>query len=275
LGHKIALEAIREGEAIRKYGQTIGFASRDIAPGEWIHSHNVVLSEFAREPASASAIPPPPAASEGRTFLGYQRPGGKSGTRNYLALVEADEPAPPPPPAALFREVTLPEGTALQVELLSAVNSGTSAVGDSVVATLAEPVSIEGAEVLPGGARVTGEVLAVQPAGKVKGRASLALVFTSVDSDGETYPISARFEMVAPATKADDAKKIGIPAAGGAVLGAILGGKKGAAVGAAVGGGAGTAVVVMTPGDEVRLAEGTTLKVTLADAVDVRVPIQR
>jgi hypothetical protein len=31
----------------------------------------------------------------------------------------------------------------------------------------------------------------------------------------------------------------------------------------------------MTPGDEVRLAEGTTLKVTLADAVDVRVPIQR
>jgi altronate hydrolase len=87
LGHKIAVEAIPEGEAIRKYGQTIGFASRDIAPGEWIHSHNVVLSEFAREPASASAIPPPPAAIEGRTFLGYQRPGGKSGTRNYLALV--------------------------------------------------------------------------------------------------------------------------------------------------------------------------------------------
>jgi hypothetical protein len=192
-----------------------------------------------------------------------------------VRVVEADEPPPPPPPAARFREVTLPEGTALQLELLSAVNTGTSAVGDSVVATLAEPVSIEGAEVLPGGARVTGEVLAVQPAGKVKGRASLALVFTSVDSDGETYPISARFEMVAPATKADDAKKIGIPAAGGAVLGAILGGKKGAAVGAAVGGGAGTAVVVMTPGDEVRLAEGTTLKVTLADAVDVRVPIQR
>lgn len=192
-----------------------------------------------------------------------------------IRVVEENAPSPPPPPEARFREVTVPAGTVLQIELGSAVNTGSSAVGDSVTATLAEPVLVNGAEVLPGGSRVSGEVLAVQPAGKVKGRASLALVFTSLEIGGETYPISARFEMVAPATKVDDAKKIGIPAAGGAVLGAILGGKKGAAVGAAVGGGAGTAVVVMTPGDEVRLAEGTTLKVSLADAVEVRVPIVR
>ena len=62
--------------------------------------------------------------------------------------------------------------------------------------------------------------------------------------------------MVAPATKASDAKTIGIPAAGGAVLGAVLGGKKGAAIGAAVGGGAGTAVVLTTAGKEVGLASG-------------------
>lgn len=39
-GHKIALAEITEGETIRKYGEVIGRASRDIAPGEWVHTHN-------------------------------------------------------------------------------------------------------------------------------------------------------------------------------------------------------------------------------------------
>ena len=36
-GHKMAVGAIREGEPVRKYGQTIGFASKAISPGEWVH----------------------------------------------------------------------------------------------------------------------------------------------------------------------------------------------------------------------------------------------
>jgi altronate hydrolase len=87
MGHKLALETIRAGEPVRKYGQVIGFASREIAPGEWVHCHNVALSDFARDPASATETPPRPEPIEGRTFLGYQRPSGKAGTRNYLALV--------------------------------------------------------------------------------------------------------------------------------------------------------------------------------------------
>ena len=43
---------------------------------------------------------------------------------------------------------------------------------------------------------------------------------------------------VAPATKKKDALTIGLPAAGGAVVGALVDGKKGAGIGAAVGGGA-------------------------------------
>src|SRR5437868_15265996 len=48
-GHKIAISNIGSGEAIRKYGQIIGFASCDIAPGEHVHTHNVVLKEFGRD----------------------------------------------------------------------------------------------------------------------------------------------------------------------------------------------------------------------------------
>ena len=48
-GHKMAIMAIREGEPIRKYGQTIGFASKTISPGDWVHEQNVALRDFARD----------------------------------------------------------------------------------------------------------------------------------------------------------------------------------------------------------------------------------
>jgi hypothetical protein len=193
-----------------------------------------------------------------------------------VAAVTVIDPAaepPAPPPMAKFREYTVPSGTKISVRLADEVGSGTSKVGDTVEAVLAEAVVVDGAEALPAGSAVTGEVADVQQAGKVKGRASLALRFTRVTAHGENYPLAARFTMVAPATKEQDAKTIGIPAAGGAVIGAIVGGKKGAAVGAAVGGGAGTARVLMTAGQEVALPEGTELSLTTSNAVDVRIPI--
>jgi altronate dehydratase small subunit len=40
MGHKIALTAIGEGEAITKFGVVIGMAMRRIEAGEWVHLHN-------------------------------------------------------------------------------------------------------------------------------------------------------------------------------------------------------------------------------------------
>jgi altronate dehydratase small subunit len=40
MGHKIALAAINEGEAITKFGVVIGIAMRRIEAGEWVHLHN-------------------------------------------------------------------------------------------------------------------------------------------------------------------------------------------------------------------------------------------
>jgi altronate dehydratase small subunit len=39
-GHKIALAEIPEGESVRKYGEVIGRTTRDVTPGEWVHTHN-------------------------------------------------------------------------------------------------------------------------------------------------------------------------------------------------------------------------------------------
>ena len=40
-GHKIALQLIRKGEDVVKYGSTIGTATEDIPPGAHVHTHNV------------------------------------------------------------------------------------------------------------------------------------------------------------------------------------------------------------------------------------------
>ncbi len=48
LGHKIALEDIRKGDMVKKYGQAIGFATKDIKKGDWIHTHNLT-SQYLKE----------------------------------------------------------------------------------------------------------------------------------------------------------------------------------------------------------------------------------
>ena len=40
-GHKFATERIGKGQAIRKYGETIGKATKPIRSGDWIHTHNL------------------------------------------------------------------------------------------------------------------------------------------------------------------------------------------------------------------------------------------
>ncbi|HEX7446210.1 MAG TPA: altronate dehydratase family protein [Pirellulales bacterium] len=87
MGHKVALTAIAKGGRVFRYGQTIGFATEDIEPGDWVHTHNLEAGAFSREYEYATDVPPDPAPIEGRTFLGYRRPDGKSGTRNYLAVI--------------------------------------------------------------------------------------------------------------------------------------------------------------------------------------------
>lgn len=178
------------------------------------------------------------------------------------------------PPVAKFREFTVPEGTPLKLTLETSVSSETSNAGDAIEAKLAEAVRVDDVEVVPAGSVVRGTVTAAQSAGKVKGRASLALHFDTVEVGQARYPISAGLAVEAASTKKKDAAKIGIPAAAGAIIGGIIGGGKGAATGAAIGGGGGAAVVLMTEGKPVTFSVGTSMMVTLARSIDVRVPLK-
>jgi altronate hydrolase len=88
-GHKMALVDVVKGQPIVKFGQIIGFASKDIAAGEWIHEHNVEMHAFERdyrfaEDARKEEILP---VEKQATFQGYRRANGKVGTRNYIGIL--------------------------------------------------------------------------------------------------------------------------------------------------------------------------------------------
>jgi len=88
-GHKLALRKISPGGEVRRYGQVIGFAIRDIEPGQHVHVHNLGLHDFDRlaesgiDALQVGVLP----MSERRTFSGYLRTNGSVGTRNMIAVI--------------------------------------------------------------------------------------------------------------------------------------------------------------------------------------------
>jgi altronate hydrolase len=87
LGHKMAVRPIKKSQAVLKYGQIIGFASKDIAPGEHVHVHNVRAETFQRDYAFGRDCPSPPTRADPRNWNGYDRGDGRYGTRNYIAVI--------------------------------------------------------------------------------------------------------------------------------------------------------------------------------------------
>ncbi|MDR2451238.1 MAG: altronate dehydratase family protein [Candidatus Accumulibacter sp.] len=86
-GHKIAARDIEAGAPVRRYGQIIGFAKTGIGAGRHVHVHNLGMGEFARDYAIGQEARELPKAEEPAVFMGYRRPDGKVGTRNYLAVI--------------------------------------------------------------------------------------------------------------------------------------------------------------------------------------------
>ena len=88
-GHKMAAAPIAKGEPVLKFGQIIGFATEDIAPGQHVHTQNCAFAAFERDyafgkDAREEEILP---VERQATFEGFRRASGKCGTRNYIGVV--------------------------------------------------------------------------------------------------------------------------------------------------------------------------------------------
>ena len=90
-GHKVAIHDLAAGAPVHRYGQVIGFAQGHIAAGDHVHMHNLIVRDFAREYEFSTDIHPltPISPGEIRSFLGYARPSGRIGTRNYVAVISS------------------------------------------------------------------------------------------------------------------------------------------------------------------------------------------
>ena len=88
-GHKVATSPISKGKYVYKSGQIIGIATRDIQPGEHVHSHNVDISGYNRE----YSIDPDAKLTnyvsdhERAMFDGFVRDDGQVATRNYIGVL--------------------------------------------------------------------------------------------------------------------------------------------------------------------------------------------
>lgn len=90
-GHKVALQDIRQGEAIIRYGEVIGCAVQPIPKGRWVEKSLVELPPAPEldELPLAGKVPEPLPPLEGYTFEGFRNPDGSAGTRNMLGIVSS------------------------------------------------------------------------------------------------------------------------------------------------------------------------------------------
>jgi altronate hydrolase len=80
---------IAAGSPVRRYNQIIGFASRQISPGDHVHVHNLAMGSFERDYAFCADTRPQHQPSTRLTFDGIVRPDGRVATRNFLGVISS------------------------------------------------------------------------------------------------------------------------------------------------------------------------------------------
>ncbi len=86
-GHKVATRDVAAGAPVRRYGQTIGFASQVIAPGDHVHTHNLAMGEPGRAYEFSTLARPTAFVDAPATFQGIRREDGRVATRNYVGIL--------------------------------------------------------------------------------------------------------------------------------------------------------------------------------------------
>lgn len=167
-------------------------------------------------------------------------------------------------PAAPPDAVTLPERTPIHVTLDQTLATNKNKAGDHFLATVSEPVVVDGNTVIPKGARVDGRIVDSRKAGYLKGKADLRLALRDVRVNGQSYEVHTT--SVGRKSIVHNKRSllwIGGGAGGGVLIGALAGGGEGAAIGGPVGATAG-AVVYFTTKRNVKYPAETPLTFHLA-----------
>src|ERR1700723_21886 len=144
------------------------------------------------------------------------------------------------PPQLVPSNLTLPAGSVIQIRTTEFLSSDKNQKGNTFIATLAQPIVIDGWVVMRRGQTITGQVTDAVRAGRVKGVSKLQLELNHVELvDGQLLPVQTQLLNASAGTsKGRDAAAIGVTTGTGAAIGAAAAGGPGAAIGAGAGFGA-------------------------------------
>ena len=204
--------------------------------------------------------------------------GGNSGSYDPNGgYSDNDQPAGSPNPGgqpnmtgSRAGNYTVPNGLIMTGVLENEINTKVSQNNDRFRLTVQSPIEFRGAV-------IEGYISGVGRSGRVKGESNVTFNFEKITlRDGQTYDFAGYLQGIKDHTgktvridnegtaKGDSqtretAKRGGIGAGIGAIIGAIAGGGKGAAIGAILGGGAGAGSVIVQGKDDIRLLPGSTI----------------
>lgn len=195
--------------------------------------------------------------------------------------------ANPPGADPAIKQLTIPAGTQVLLQLKSPIDTKSAHVGDGVYCQTSFPVTLNNVAVIPAGTYVKGQIAEVKRAGRIKGRAEILFHFSTlifpngytIDMPGsldnepgaQNHTVSDKEGTVqANGQKAKDAGTVAKTSATGAVVGTVA---SRTATGAGIGGLAGAAVglgqVLFTRGQDVRIEQGTALEMVLQRPIAV------
>lgn len=175
-------------------------------------------------------------------------------------------------------QFVVPNGMVLTGSLENEINTKVSQNNDRFKMTVQEPLEYRGAV-------IEGYISGVGRSGQVSGRSNITFNFERIKlRDGKEYDFSGNVQGIkdtqgknvrvdnegtaqGSSQTNETAKRGGIGAGLGALIGAIAGGGKGAILGAIIGGGAGAGSVIATGRDDVRLMPGSTVTIQASSPI--------
>jgi len=215
---------------------------------------------IARNDPPPAPPPPPPAPAPDPVAA----PPAPPAPAPVLAPVPVENVSLPAPNVEVRvpHTVTLAVGALLPVRIGETLSSARNQPGDTFLATLTQPLVIDGFIIAERGARLEGRVVEA-------GASHLGIsVVRLATADGQNIRIRTEpFVKQATSSTGTDAAKIGAGAAIGAVIGAIAGGGKGAAIGAGAGGAVGAGDVLLTRGQAAEIKVETRVSFRVQDSV--------
>ena len=233
---------------------------------------------FAAIPLGQTTAPPPAGQASPAS------PASPAGPASLASPPKLASPAHPKAAGAFaVPALIVPAGTIIPLELKNTVNSRTAYEGQAIYCVTLFPIAVADRMLIPAGSYVQGEVTQVTRPGKVTGKAQLSLRFDKVVlPTGVARPLSASLSSIG-GSRLEDAKKdkegddatgdkagqnLAAQGAADAVVDASgLGG--GDPLMAATEGVGGLMVMLATRGKTIVLRPGTTMEITLREALDL------